>query len=135
MKKAYIYEVVTAVLLLLVVETYFWTQGRTLILANASMKALLIGLYVALAALSQAVISSALRYGVRGALKTNVLVAVIVSGGLTLLGLSIHPGILKDVPADWTNAVIASLKFFGTIGLATFLLRIIVAALSVRINL
>ncbi len=134
MKKAYTYDLVTAIFLLGIIETYFWTQSRTFVVDSATTKILLIILYAVLAIASQAVISSALHLGVLDALKANALVACVLSVGLTLLVFSLHPAVLKDVQAGWANAIIASLKFLVTIGFGTLLVRMLVAGISARVR-
>ena len=127
--KAYAYEVVTAIVLLGVVEVYFWSQSRSLTLDSTATRIALIALYALIACASQYAISSKLRYPLKGALKSNVLVAVILSLGVTVLAFSIHQGIVKGVPGDLPSIAAASVKFFLTIGLATLGLRMMVAAL------
>ncbi len=127
--KAYMYEIVTAIVLLGVVEVYLWSQSRTLILDSTATKIALITLYASIACASQYAISSRLRYPLQEALKANLLVAVIMSLGVTLLAFSIHRGIVKDVPEGLPSIAAAFVKFFLTIGLATLGLRIMVAAL------
>lgn len=133
MKRAYIYELLTALALLVVIEAYLWTQSRTLTFANTTTKVALIAAYLVFAIGSQAAVSSSLGLGLRDALKGNVLVAAIVSLVLTALALCTHPATLKDMPTGWVNALIGLLKFFVTIGLATMLLRMTVAIFSVRL--
>ena len=134
MKKAYIYHIISAFALLATVEAYFWTQSRTLTYANSTMKAALIAVYFIVAIASQAAISSVLRLEVRDTLKANVLLAAIVSVGLTLLAIFVHQGLAHDLPPDWSSLAVMSLKFLMTIGFATLLLRVIVAVFSARLQ-
>lgn len=132
MRTAYIYEVATAVALLGVTECYLWTQSRISALEGPTTKATLIITYVVISVISQLAAASAARYRFRDALRMNLLVAAIVSVGMTFLAFSVHPAVLKDEPTGWTSALLASLKFFLTIGLATMVLRIMVAAVFIR---
>ena len=127
MKKGYLYELATPIVLLAVIEAYFWTQGRTWTFDDLTTKAFLIGLYGVLAVASQAVVSSSPGFGAADALKANLLTAAAISLGLTLLAFFVHPAVLKDVARDWLGAVGATLRFFVTVGLATVLLRMLVA--------
>jgi hypothetical protein len=134
MKKMYIYEVIIGALLVGVVEAYFWTQGRTLAFGNATTKIALLALYVALVVGSQAALARSRKITLRDAMKGNLLVAVIVAVGLTALGFLLHPGVLKDVPANRANAVIVCGKFVATIGLATLILGTLAASVAVRLT-
>jgi hypothetical protein len=134
MKQAHIYEVTTGALLVGVVEAYFWTQGRTSAFDNATTKIALVALYVVLAMGSQAALARSRKITLRDAIKGNLLVAVIVAVGLTALGFLLHPAVLKDVPANWANAVIVLGKLLATIGLATLILGILAASVAVRLT-
>lgn len=132
MKKAYIHEALTGVLLVGVAEAYLWTQGRTFLLDHAAAKIILFAFYVILSMGSQFALSWNLRIGLKDALKGSLLVAIVVSLGLTLLGFFVHAAVVKDIPAGWTNAAAVFIKFLVTIGMATLMLRTIVASISVR---
>lgn len=127
--KVYLYEGLTAVALLSVAEAYFWSQSRSLTSNNGTQKIALLALYALIACISQYALSSKLKYSLPAALKANLLLAMLLSFGTTLLAFSIHQGIVKDAPEDVSSIAASSLKFFLTLGLATLGLRMIVAAL------
>lgn len=130
MNKAYIYDGLTACVLLAIVETYFWSQGRTFALAGTATKLLLVGAYLAVAIGSQVGISIALSSGPQVALKTNAFVAILLGVGVTFLGFTVHPGVFKDIPFHLTSVLVSALKVVMTIGLATLLLRVLVAGIT-----
>jgi hypothetical protein len=131
--KAYIYDGLTACVLLAIVEAYFWSQGRTFGLAGTSTKLLLAAAYLAVAIGSQVGISIALSSGPQVALKTNALVAILLGVGITFLGFTVHPGIFKDIPLHLTSVLVSVLKVAMTVGLATLLLRVLVAGITLRL--
>jgi hypothetical protein len=132
MRRIYICELVTGCLLISVVETYFWTQGRTFILDTPTMKIGLLLLYGIFAVGSQAVLSAGLHLRPLEAIKGNLLVAAIISAGLTGLSFLLHPAVVKDVSAGPVSTMVVFAKFFGTIGIATIALRFCVATIAVR---
>jgi len=134
MKKVYIYEVITGASLVGVVEAYFWTQGRTFAFENAKARIALVALYIVLALGSQAALARSRKITLRDAIRSNLLVAVIVAAGLTALGFLFHPAVLKDVPANWANAVIVFGKFLATIGVATLILGTLAANVAARLT-
>src|SRR5271169_3411354 len=124
MKKAYIYDGITACVLLVIVEVYFYSQSRGLLSADTDAKLLLIAAYLAVAIASQIAISIALHLDVQRAFKTNARVAMLLGVGITFLGFAVHPGIFKDIPVGLTNVLVSVLKVVLTLGLGTLLLRV-----------
>ena len=131
MKTLYLWEIVTATTLVGVVELYFWTQSSTG-LQSETMKLFILAVYLAIALGSQYGLLSILKCGIKDALKGNALVALLVSAGVTLLSVLAYRGVAKDIPNQWFSISELSLKFVVTIGLATLLVRMLLAAVILR---
>src|SRR6266481_3632324 len=106
--KLYLYEIITALALLGIVEFYFLDDQELF----SSAKVLILAMYVMIAVATEMMIASRLRPDMWRAFSVNMLVAVVVS-----------------VPG-WTS--LASLKIFGVIAIATLILRLGVATASLK---
>jgi hypothetical protein len=120
-------EIGTAAILLVVVEAYFWSQSRSSELQGLPAKLILVGLYALAAGLSQITLSRRSKYRLLDTLKSNVLLAAILSCGVTGLAFAFHRGIVKDVPFTWSSVIETSIKVFATLGVATAAIRMLVA--------
>jgi len=120
----------STVLLVLVIEVYIWVEAS--LTDSAVSKMVLIGLYGAVAVLSEYVATRSVGYGLGRAVTMNLLVAALISLWLVLSGLVFHPGLIKDVPATLASTSLSFFRFFCTIGLATILLRLLAALVSGR---
>jgi hypothetical protein len=130
--KIYACEVLSAAFLVGVIEAYFWTQSRTPEFENSSTKLLIVSTYVAVACISEFAVSFWLRPKMWNALKANALVAALISLGAAALVSSVHPGVIKDAYTGATSFFSTTVKFLVTIGLATGVLRMMVAGLVLR---
>ncbi len=133
MKKPYVWDVMTALALLATIETFFWTQSRTGS-DNDAVKVLLVSSYLTIAVASQGAICLVLRSGLLTVVKSNVMLAAIMSVGLAVLAFTTHPAVLKDAPTDWRGAVAASSKFFFTVGVVTMVVRTATAAICTCVS-
>ncbi|SRR5712692_7895366 len=122
------WHLLSAVALAGSIEFYIWSQSSSGYDSNYTKTVLFCG-YLVLAVGSQLLFSWFVGYNLWQASLMNFILVAVISIWLTFSAFVLHPGLAKGQRLNWPSVIGMLLRYLLTIGLATFLARLLTAAM------